>query len=101
MAIRAGFETEWAQLTRLGDRWDAIHSAAQLLRESGQFQSQLMFACPTAIGVMFLGWEAALDGLPAVRKLPGPLRLRAAIDGVSARGFIWRPIRWLRLLRLR
>jgi hypothetical protein len=85
LAIRAGREADWAALTRAGDRWDSVHNAAQLLRETGQFQGQLMFSCPTAIGVAFLNWSDAVDGLHEVRRLPGPLRLRAAID----RG--WRP----------
>jgi len=39
-----------------------------------------MFSCPTAIGVAFLNWSAAMDGLQSARRLPGPLRLRRAID---------------------
>ena len=80
MAIRAGREAEWAALTRAGDRWDSIHGAAQLLGETGVMQGQPMFSCPTAIGVAFLNWSAAMDGLQSARRLPGPLRLRRAID---------------------
>jgi hypothetical protein len=80
LAVRAGRESDWAALTRAGIRWDAVHDAGQLLRETGQFQSQLNFSCPTALGVCFLNWLPAMDGLAEVQRLPGPLRLRAAID---------------------
>jgi len=92
VAIRAGREADWARIVRLGDRWDSIHAAAQLLRETGQFQGQLAFpgGCPTAIGIQFLNWQpVAADGLETVRRLLVPLRLRATID----RG--WRPGLWL------
>jgi hypothetical protein len=85
LAIRAGREADWATIVRLGDRWDSAHDAAQLVRETGVFQSELLFSCPTAIGLQFLNPAAAVDGLDTVRRLPAPLRLRATID----RG--WRP----------
>jgi hypothetical protein len=62
-----------------------VHDAARLLRESGVLQGELLFSGPTEVCAQFLNWAAALEGLPVVRRLPGPLRLRAAID----RG--WRP----------
>jgi hypothetical protein len=80
LAVRANREADWAKLTRCGDKWDSVHEAAALLRETGVFQGELLFAGPTSICVQFRNWPAALDGLPAVRRLPGPLRLRAAVD---------------------
>jgi hypothetical protein len=88
-AVRAGRESDWAALTRCGDRWDAVHSAAALLIETGTLQSELSFAGPTSVCTQFLAWQEALDGLPQLRRLPGALRLRAAVD----RG--WRPGLWL------
>jgi hypothetical protein len=87
LAIRAGMEAAWAATVRLGDRWDQLHAAAELLRETGVMQGQLVFpqGCPTGIGCQFLNWQAAVEGLDAVRRMPAPLRLRAAID----KG--WRP----------
>jgi hypothetical protein len=91
VAVRANREADWAELVRLGDRWDSVHAAAQLLRETGQFQGQLTFpsGCPTAVGVQFLNWEAASEDLAEVNRLPGPLRVHAAVD----RG--WGPGLWL------
>ena len=79
-----------------------IHSAAQLLRESGQFQSQLMFACPTAIGVMFwlggrVGWSAGSAQTAGARCGWCAPRL----IGISARGLFGGRSCGLRLLRLR
>ena len=92
VAMRAGREREWSALVKAGDRWDAIHAAGRLLRETGTFQAELIFpnGCPAEVGVMFLGWRDAVERLPEVRRLPGPLRVRAAVD----RG--WRPGLWLR-----
>jgi hypothetical protein len=89
-AMRAGRELEWGRLVRLGERFDAVHAAALLLRETGALDALLLFqgGCPTEVGVMFLGWQDAVNDLPAVRRLPGPLRVRAAHD----RG--WRPGLW-------
>lgn len=67
-----------------------MHDAAQLLRETGTFGAQLNFSCPTAIGVRFLNWLPAVDGLPELQRLPGPLRLRAAVD------WGWVPGLWLK-----
>jgi hypothetical protein len=80
LAIRAGREADWAQLVRVGDRFDQVHAAGQLLRETGTLQGQLMFTGPTAVCVQFLNWEPAQDGLAEVNRLPGPLRVRAAVD---------------------
>jgi hypothetical protein len=90
-AIRAGLELEWARLVKAGVRWDAIHAAATLLRETGQFTAELNFpgGCPTRIGVMFLAWQDAALRLQEVQRMPGPLRVRAAHD----RG--WKPGLWL------
>jgi hypothetical protein len=90
LAIVAGREADWARLVRAGDRWDSVHSAAQLLRECGVFQSELAFSGPTDVCVTLLNWSDAMDGLPEVNRMPPPLRLRAAID----RG--WRPGLWLK-----
>ena len=38
VAIRAGREADWARIVRLGDRWDSIHAAAQLLRRPASFR---------------------------------------------------------------
>lgn len=91
VAIQAGYGRQWEDLVLAGGRWDAIHSAAELVRDTGSLGSQTMYpaGCPTSIGCMFLGWEAALEGVREVRRLPGPLRVRAAVD----RG--WRPGLWL------
>jgi hypothetical protein len=90
-AIEAGYDLAWSTLVRAGIRFDAVHAAGELLRETGQFTSELNFpqGCPTRIGVQFLGWEAATLNIHEVRRLPGPLRVRATID----RG--WRPGLWL------
>jgi hypothetical protein len=87
VAIRAGCEGAWATLVRAGDQWDRVHQAAGLLRETGVFQQELIFpgGCPSEVGSQFLGWQDAVEHLAEVRRLPGPLRLRAAVD----RG--WRP----------
>jgi hypothetical protein len=85
VAIRQGREGDWAALTRCGDKWDACHAAAGLLRETGVFQAELNFASPSSIAVQFPDAAAGFGGLDAVRRLPGPLRLRASID----KG--WRP----------
>jgi hypothetical protein len=74
---------------RIGDRWDNVHAAAGLLIETGTLQSELSFAGPTSVCTQFLAWQQALDGLTQLRRLPGALRLRAAVD----RG--WRPGLWL------
>jgi hypothetical protein len=85
LAIRAGLESAWSSLVRLGDRWDTIHAAALLLRETGVFQQDLMYpdGCPTDLGLLFLNWQPAVEQLPQVRRLPPPLRVRGAHD----RGF--------------
>ena len=88
--MRLGFENAWAQLVRAGARWDAVHNAAQYLRETGQFQGERIFAYPTALATQFLNPSAAMDGMDEVRRLPAALRLRAAID----KG--WLPGLWLR-----
>ena len=88
--MRAGHENAWAQLVRVGARWDAVHNAAQYLRETGQFQGELNFAYPTALATQFLNPSAAMVGMDEVRRLPAALRLRAAID----KG--WLPGLWLR-----
>ena len=82
VAIRGGHEQAWTQLVKLGARWDDIHAAAALLRETGVFQAQLLFpaGCPGDLGTQFLGWEAAVEQLPRIRRLPAPLRVRAAHD---------------------
>ena len=67
-----------------------MHNAAQYLRETGQFQGELIFAYPTALATQFLNPSAAMDGMDEVRRLPAALRLRAAID----KG--WLPGLWLR-----
>jgi hypothetical protein len=92
LAIRAGLESAWSSLVRLGDRWDTIHAAALLLRETGQFQQDLMDldGCPTELGLLFLNWQPAVEQLPQVRRMPPPLRVRGAHD----RGF--RPGLYLR-----
>ena len=81
LAVRAGQEVAWSQLVRTGDMWDQIHSAGQLLRETGVFAGELMFTFPTSIAVALLNPAPAMEGgLEEVRRLPAPLRLRAAID---------------------
>jgi hypothetical protein len=80
LAVRSGREADWAQLVRIGDRWDACHEASASLRETGTLTGQLMFNGPTSVCVQSKNWEAALEGLPAARRLPGALRLPAAID---------------------
>jgi hypothetical protein len=92
-AIRAGREEAWAQLVRLGIRWDDIHAAAELLRESGMLAGELLFpaGCPERLGTLFLNWQPALEGgLEQVRRLPAPLRVRAAVDRS------WKPGLWLK-----
>jgi hypothetical protein len=92
-AIRAGHEQAWSRLVKLGIRWDDIHAAAGLLRETGVLQAQLMFpaGCPERLGSIFLNWQPALEGgLDQVRRLPAPLRVRAALH----RGY--RPGLWLK-----
>jgi hypothetical protein len=92
LAIRANRELEWARLVKARDQFDAVHSAAALLRETGQFQAQLNFpgGCRTEVGIRYLNWEAAEEGLRQVDRLPVPLRVRAAHD----QG--WKPGLWLR-----
>jgi hypothetical protein len=76
---------------RTGDQWDYLHEAAQLLRETGTMQGALAFSGPTAVCTQLLNWRPAMEGgLEEVRRLPAPLRLRAAID----RG--WLPGLWLK-----
>jgi hypothetical protein len=81
-AIEAGYGRSWEDLVLLGVRWDSIHAAAALVRETGALSAQLMFpaGCPTAIGVMFLNWEPAVEAVRELRHLPGPLRIRGAVD---------------------
>lgn len=79
-AVRANREADFARLTRCGDTWDAVHNAAQLLRETGVFQGELLFSGPVSVCTQFRNWTAAVEGLPQVQRLPGPLRLRAAVD---------------------
>jgi hypothetical protein len=43
MMIRHGRKQDWAKFVRLNDQWLAIHAAGRLLRESGQFESELHF----------------------------------------------------------
>jgi hypothetical protein len=92
MAIRAGHEQAWSTLVRTSDQFDAVHSAAALLRETGQLQQDLMFpdGCPARIGLVVLNWRDAVEGLAQVNRLPTPLRVRACVD----RG--WKPGLWLR-----
>lgn len=40
----------------------------------------MSFTVPTALGTMFLNPLPVVDDLATVRRLPGPLRLRAAVD---------------------
>ena len=91
-AIRAGHELAWSRLVKANARWDAVHAAAALLRETGVFQADLLFpaGCPTMEGCQFLNWEPAVEQLPQVRRLPATLRLRACVD----RG--WQPGLWLK-----
>lgn len=91
LAIHTGHEFAWSMLVKAGGRWDAIHTAAGLLRETGQFTAELNFpnGCPTRIGVMFLNWQPAVEHLEEVQLLPGPLRVLDA----HRRG--WRPGLWL------
>jgi hypothetical protein len=54
-------------------------------------QGQLVFSGPTAVCTQLLNWQPAMEGgLEEVRRLPAPLRLRAAID----KG--WLPGLWLK-----
>jgi hypothetical protein len=54
---------------------------------------ELLFpdGCPEGLGSIFLNWQPALEGgLEQVKRLPAPLRVRAAVD----RG--WKPGLWLK-----
>jgi hypothetical protein len=79
-AIRANCEDAWVRLVRCGIQWDSCHEAAQLLRETGTLQGQLIFSVPTSLGVTLLNPQAAMEGMDEVRRMPAPLRLRAAIN---------------------
>jgi hypothetical protein len=87
-AIQAGHELGWSTLVKAGGRFDSVHAAGALLRETGGFAAELNFpgGCPTRIGVMFLNWEAAAQDLAQVQRLPGPLRVKAAADRQWAPG---------------
>ena len=89
LMIRAGRETDWAQFVRLSDQWDAIHAAGRLVRETNQFGGELLFTGPTDLCLVFLNWEPAV-GPEQIKQLPGPLRVRRAID------LGWRPGLWLK-----
>jgi hypothetical protein len=59
--IRAGREQDWAKFVRLNDEWNNVHSAARLLRETGQFETEMHFAgAPTDKGLVYLNWQAAI-----------------------------------------
>jgi hypothetical protein len=68
----------------LGAAWEAALVQANLAKPPNLI---LIFpgGCPSEVGSMFLGWQDAVEHLAEVRRLPGPLRVRAAVD----RG--WRP----------
>jgi hypothetical protein len=88
LMIRHGREQDWAKFVRLNDQWLAIHAAGRLLRESGQFESELHFnGAPTELGLMYLNWEGAV-GKEELRQLPGPFRVRRAHDLGWKPGFV-------------
>ena len=90
LMIRAGREAEWASFVRLSDEWSAIHSAARLLRETGQFQAEMMFSGPSDLCLVYLNWQAAVGAGEQMKQIPGPLRVRRALD------LGWEPGLWLR-----
>ena len=78
--IRHNREQDWTRFVRLSDQWNSIQAAAHLLRETGQFETQMHFAgAPTDLGLVYLNWQAAV-GPEQLRQLPGPLRVRRAHD---------------------
>ena len=88
LMIRHGREQDWAKFVRLNDQWLAIHAAGRLLRESGQFESELHFnGAPTELGLMYLNWEGAV-GKEELRQLPGPFHVRRAHDLGWKPGFV-------------
>jgi hypothetical protein len=88
--IRHGREADWASFVRLSEKWSNIHAAAALLRETGQFETQLHFdGAPVGLGLVYLNWQAAV-GPEQMKQLPGPLRVRKAHD------LGWVPGCWLK-----
>jgi hypothetical protein len=78
LAIRAGHEVVWSQL---GACWRPVGCRSQRCRVAKgnrPVSGQLMFSGPASVFCcQFLNWQAALDGLDQVKRLPA---LGAAID---------------------
>jgi hypothetical protein len=90
VAIQAGHELEWARLVGEATRFEKIHQAAAILRQSGGLPVMVFpDGCPTGLGVLYLNWRPVLDGIAELKQHVGPLRLRFAVD----RG--WRPGLWV------
>jgi hypothetical protein len=90
-AIQLGHELSWSVLVREATKFEAIHAAGQMLRDSGGCGAVIYpDGCPERIGSVWLSWVAASEAWPQLRLLPGPLRLRAAVDRGLKPG-LWLP----------
>jgi hypothetical protein len=90
VAIQAGHDLAWAQLVGEATRFDKIHRAAAILRQSGGLPVMVFpRGCPDGLGHVYRNWEPALEGLAELKRHPGPLRLRFAVERQ------WRPGLWL------
>jgi hypothetical protein len=90
LAIQQGHDLTWAQLVGEATRFDKLHRAAAILRQSGGLPVMIFpRGCPDGLGHLYRNWEPALEGLAELKRHPGPLRLRFAVD----RG--WQPGLWL------
>jgi hypothetical protein len=89
LMIRAGREADWAKFVRLSDEWSSVHAAGRLLRETGVFQSEMMFSGPSDLCTVYLNWSSAV-GEEQIKQVPGPLRVRRAHD------LGWVPGLWLK-----
>lgn len=80
-AIQGGAGRVWEDLVLCATKFQAVHEAGLLLRETDGFPMQLWPAgAPEGVAVVWRNWRAALLQHEELRHMPGPLRLRAAID---------------------
>jgi hypothetical protein len=92
LMAREGRDVGYGRLVRANDQWVNVLEAAKLLRETGQFEAELMFpgGCPVDLGTVYLNWEAPAGEVEQLRQVPPVLRVRRAHD------LGWRPGVWLK-----